>query len=116
MQAEIIEKIFETLSKNNSNPKTELEYVNDFTLLVAVVLSAQATDSSVNKATKTLFNIYNTTEKMLELGEIGLRNYIKSIGLYTTKARNIIKLSRNLIEQHNSKVPDEFTELIKLPG
>lgn len=116
MQAEIIDKIFETLSKNNSNPKTELKYVNDFTLLVAVVLSAQATDSSVNKATESLFNLYNTPEKMLELGEIGLRNYIKSIGLFTTKAKNIIELSRHLIKQHNSKVPNEFIELIKLPG
>lgn len=116
MQAEIINKIFETLSQNNSNPKTELEYVNDFTLLVAVVLSAQATDISVNKATKTLFAIYDTPEKMLELGEEGLKPYIKSIGLFTTKARNIIKLSHNLVEYHNSIVPNKFNELIKLPG
>ena len=116
MQAEIIDKIFETLSRSNSNPRTELQYVNDFTLLVAVVLSAQATDVSVNKATKTLFSIYNTPEKMLELGEAGLKNYIKSIGLYATKAKNVIALSRNLIEHHNGKIPNEFTELIKLPG
>ena len=116
MQAEIIDKIFEILSKENKNPKTELKYVNDFTLLVAVVLSAQATDSSVNKATESLFNIYNTPEKMLELGEEGLKNYIKSIGLFTTKAKNIIALSHDLIEQHNSKVSNEFVDLIKLPG
>ena len=116
MQAEIIDKIFETLSHNNPEPKTELEYVNDFTLLVAVVLSAQATDVSVNKATKSLFATYDTPVKMLELGEEGLKKYIKSIGLYATKAKNIIGLSRNLIELHNSKVPNQFNELIKLPG
>ena len=79
MQAQIVNKIFEIFSKNNPSPKTELIYKNDFTLLVAVMLSAQATDISVNLATKSLFETYDTTEKILELGEDGLKKYIKSI-------------------------------------
>ncbi|MDN3030849.1 MULTISPECIES: endonuclease III [Rickettsieae] len=116
MQAQIVDKIFEILSQNNSNPRTELEYVNNFTLLIAVVLSAQATDISVNKATRFLFKEYNTPEKILELGEEGLKNYIRSIGLFITKAKNIVALSRILIDKYDSKVPNNFDELIKLPG
>lgn len=116
MQAEIVDKIFETLSANNQQPKTELEYINNFTLLVAVVLSAQATDVAVNKATKYLFATYNTPEAILALGEERLKDYIKSIGLYRTKGRNVIALCKDLIEQYSSQVPKTFEELIKLPG
>ncbi len=116
MQAKIIDKIFETLKQNNPTPQTELKYVNDFTLLVAVILSAQATDISVNKATKLLFVKYNTPEKILKLGEDELKNYIKSIGLFVTKAKNITTLCHILINQYDSKVPDNFDDLIKLPG
>lgn len=116
MQAQIVDKIFEILSQNNTSPRTELEYVNNFTLLIAVVLSAQATDVSVNKATRFLFEEYNTPEKILELGEEGLKNYIRSIGLFITKAKNIVALSRILIDKYDSKVPNNFDDLIKLPG
>lgn len=116
MQAQIVNKIFEILSKNNENPKTELVYKNDFTLLVAVILSAQATDISVNIATKPLFEIYDTPKKILELGNEGLKKYIKSIGLYNSKAKNIMALCQILISDYNSKVPDNFEQLVKLPG
>ncbi|WP_341788484.1 MULTISPECIES: endonuclease III [unclassified Rickettsia] len=116
MQAEIVNKIFEVFSKNNKNPKTELVYKNDFTLLVAVILSAQATDVSVNLATKSLFETYDTPEKILGLGEEGLKKYIKSIGLFNSKAKNIIALCQILISNYDSKVPNNFEELVKLPG
>lgn len=116
MQAKIINKIFEVLSSTNATPTTELKYINDFTLLIAVILSAQATDASVNKATKLLFSSYDTPKKILELGEIKLKNYIKSIGLFITKAKNIIALCQILVDKYDSKVPDNFDELIKLPG
>ncbi|MDD9336969.1 MULTISPECIES: endonuclease III [unclassified Candidatus Tisiphia] len=116
MQAQIVDKIFEILSQNNPTPRTELEYVNNFTLLVAVILSAQATDVSVNKATRLLFVKYNTPEKILELGEEGVRTYIRSIGLFITKAKNIVALCRILIDKYDSKVPNNFDDLIKLPG
>lgn len=116
MQARIVDKIFKTLSKTNPIPKTELEYINNFTLLIAVILSAQATDASVNKATKLLFKKYNTPEQILELGEVKLKDYIKSIGLFSTKAKNIIALCQILVDKYQSKVPDDFDELIKLPG
>lgn len=116
MQAQIVNKIFEILSKNNENPKTELVYKNDFTLLVAVILSAQATDISVNLATKSLFEIYDTPEQILNLGEEGLKKYIKSIGLFNSKAKNIIALCKILISDHQSSVPNSFEELVKLPG
>jgi endonuclease-3 len=116
MQAQIVDRIFQILSHHNANPKTELEYKNDFTLLVAVILSAQATDISVNLATKHLFAIYDTPEKILQLGEDGLKNYIKSIGLFNSKAKNIIALCKILINNHQAKIPDNFEELIKLPG
>lgn len=116
MQPEIVDGIFRTLRNNNPNPKTELEYTNNFTLLVAVILSAQATDISVNKATKHLFPGYDTPESLLKLGLEGLKKYIKTIGLYNTKANNIIGLCQELITKYNSTVPDTFEELITLPG
>ncbi len=111
-----INKIFEILSSNNPDPKGELNYTNNYTLLVAVILSAQATDTGVNKATSELFKYYDTPRKMLELGEEGLKTYIKSIGLYNSKAKSIIKASYKLETDYNGKVPNNFQELIKLPG
>lgn len=111
-----IDNIFEIWQKNNPNPQTELNYVNHYTLLVAVVLSAQSTDVGVNKATKSLFEIVDTPEKMLELGEEKLKKYINTIGLFNAKAKNVILLSKQLVEKHNSKVPDNFNELINLAG
>ena len=116
MQVQIVNKIFEILSKNNPNPKTELIYKNNFTLLVAVILSAQANDISVNLATKSLFKIYDTPEKILELGEEGLKKYIKSIGLFNIKGKNIIALCKILINEYDNSVPNSFKELVKLPG
>lgn len=111
-----MDEIFSRWQKQNPEPESELEYVNPYTLLVAVVLSAQATDKSVNKATAPLFKIVDTPEKMLELGEEGLISYIKSIGLYKNKAKNIISLSNSLIQDFNSKVPDNREDLMKLAG
>lgn len=111
-----IDRIFEIFSSLNATPETELVYSNNFTLLVAVVLSAQSTDIGVNKATKELFKTYDTPEKILELGEDGLKNYIKTIGLFNNKAKNIIALSKMLIENYSSQVPDAMEELTKLPG
>ena len=111
-----INKIFSIFSKNNPYPKTELVYSNNFTLAIAVVLSAQATDISVNKATKDLFPKYDTPEKILSLGEKGLKDYIKTIGLYNSKAKNIIALCKILIDKYNSTIPNDFKQLIKLPG
>ncbi len=111
-----IEAIFAAFEKNNPEPKGELEHVNLFTLLVAVVLSAQATDKGVNKATKTLFAIANSPEKMIVLGLDGIIEHIKSIGLYRNKAKNILALSKILVEKFNSKVPDNRKALESLPG
>ena len=112
---QIIE-VMERLKAQNPNPKSELEYVNPYTLLVAVVLSAQATDKSVNLATRELFKVADTPQKMLKLGEAGLIPYIKSIGLYKNKAANIIKLSQQLIDDFGSKVPDDRDKLMTLHG
>jgi endonuclease-3 len=111
-----IEELFTILSSLNPHPTTELKYLNSFTLLIAVVLSAQSTDQGVNKATCTLFEIADTPEKMLLLGEENLQQYIKSIGFYRTKARNIIALSKILVEEYKSQVPHRFEDLIRLPG
>ncbi|BCX89307.1 endonuclease III [Methylomarinovum tepidoasis] len=108
--------IFERLAKAIPNPTTELEYRTPFELLVAVVLSAQATDKSVNRATAELFKVADTPEKMLALGEEGLKRYIRHIGLYNTKARNLIALCRQLIEKHGGQVPRTRKELEALPG
>ena len=109
-------KIFQNLSKSSTNPKTELIYKNPYTFLISVVLSAQATDKSVNKATKELFKKVKEPEEMIKLGERRLKTFIKSIGLYNSKAKNIIKLSKILVEQYNSKIPKEFKLLTSLPG
>ena len=111
-----IEKIFKSLSKQISNPKTELKYKNPFTFLVSVVLSAQATDKSVNSSTFELFKIIKKPEQMIKLGEKKLKKYIKTIGLYNSKAKNIINLSKILIEKYNGKIPSDFNLLTSLPG
>jgi len=109
-------EIFSRLKAENPQPTTELEYSTPFELLVAVALSAQATDKGVNKATRKLFAIANTPEQILKLGEAGLKKYIKTIGLYNTKASNILKTCKLLIEKHNSTVPDDQQALEALPG
>ena len=111
-----VTEAFTRWEKANPHPKGELESVNNFTLLVAVVLSAQATDAGVNKATRALFKVADTPEKMAVLGEEKLRDYIKTIGLYKGKAKNVIALSRMLIERHNGEVPKTREELQALPG
>lgn len=111
-----IEEVFRRFHELEPEPKGELDSVNEFTFLVAVVLSAQATDIGVNRATVSLFKIADTPEKMLALGEAGLRDCIKSIGLYRTKAKNVIALSKALVEQHGSRVPSERDALEALPG
>jgi endonuclease-3 len=110
------EEFFARLKRHMPVPRTELEYRNPFTLLVAVALSAQATDKSVNKATQSLFKIADTPEKMAALGVQKLTPYIKTIGLYRTKAKNVIALSKALIENHGSKVPKDRDALEELPG
>lgn len=114
-RAEITE-IFSRFHAREPEPKGELNHVNPFTLVVAVALSAQATDVGVNKATKALFEIADTPEKMLALGEDRVREYIKTIGLYRNKAKNVVALSKMLIEDFDSTVPHTREELIKLPG
>ncbi|SEQ98660.1 DNA-(apurinic or apyrimidinic site) lyase /endonuclease III [Amphritea atlantica] len=109
-------EIFSRLREANPNPVTELEYSNPFELLVAVTLSAQATDVGVNKATRKLFPVANTPEAIYALGVDGLKAYIKTIGLYNAKAENIIKACKILMEQHNSQVPDNREALEALPG
>lgn len=109
-------EIFTRLKKANPQPTTELVYSTPFELLIAVILSAQATDVSVNKATARLFPIANTPEAILALGEEGLKKYIKTIGLFNSKARNIIKTCKLLIEKHHSQVPEHQDELEALPG
>jgi len=116
MNSKIINQIFQIFYDNDPTPKTELEFTNNFTLSVAVILSAQATDISVNKATQSLFLTHDTPVRILSLGEAGLKTYIKTIGLYNTKAKNIIALCEILIDKYNSEIPSEFDELIKLPG
>ena len=116
MNSSIRHEIFRRFKSVNPNPTTELEYRSTFELLIAVILSAQATDKGVNVATRKLFSTANTPEKILDLGEVGLRDYIKSIGLYKTKAKNIIATCNLLIQHHGSKVPQTREELEKLPG
>ena len=110
------EAFFRRLAEANPDPRGELEYINPYTLLVAVVLSAQATDVSVNKATEPLFKIADTPRKMLALGEARLKDYIRTIGLYNTKAKNIIRLSEILLRDHGGQVPQEREALQTLPG
>lgn len=116
MNADKRQQIFERFKANNPKPTTELNFNNEFELLIAVILSAQATDVGVNKATKNLFNKAPTPEKMYNLGVEGLKKHIKTIGLFNTKAANIIKTCAMLVEQHNSHVPDNREALEKLPG
>jgi endonuclease III len=110
------ETFFARLKAAMPEPKTELNYVNPYTLLVAVVLSAQATDKGVNKATAKLFEVVDTPAKMVALGETGLTNYIKTIGLYRNKAKNVIALSKTLLEQFGGAVPRDREALETLPG
>src|SRR5688572_4322879 len=116
MKPEKVEELYRRLAERLPEPETELEYANPYTLLVAVVLSAQATDASVNKATETLFKTVDTPEAMVKLGEAGLKQHIKTIGLFNTKARNVIALSRILVEQHDGQVPRQREALEALPG
>ena len=109
-------EILKRLRAENPTPTTELSYKSTFELLIAVILSAQATDVSVNKATDKLYAVADTAEKILALGEDGLKQYIKTIGLYNTKAANVIKTCRALIENHDSIVPSTRKELEALPG
>ncbi len=113
---QVIEEIFARFQKAEPEPKGELEYVNPFTLLVAVVLSAQATDAGVNKATRPLFKVADTPQKMLALGEEKVRDYVKTIGLFRTKAKNVVELSRQLIERFGGEVPQDRDALVTLPG
>ncbi len=107
---------YDRLAATIPEPKGELDYINPYTLLVAVVLSAQATDVGVNRATGPLFKVADTPQKMLVLGEARVRDYIKTIGLFNTKAKNVIALSRLLIERHGGEVPRDRTALEALPG
>jgi endonuclease-3 len=110
------QEIFRRLAEAIPTPTTELEYTSIFELLISVILSAQSTDVGVNKATKPLYKKHNTPEKIYALGEEGLKEYIKTIGLYNGKAKNIIQTCRLLIDEHNSEVPDNRVDLEKLPG
>jgi endonuclease-3 len=116
MNADKRYQIFSRLQAENPNPETELEYSNPFELLIAVMLSAQATDVSVNKATRKLYPVANTPAAILALGVDGVKEYIKTIGLFNTKAENVIKTCRILIEEHDGEVPQTRAELEKLPG
>ena len=111
-----IVEFFARLAEDNPHPETELEYSNPYTLLVAVALSAQSTDVGVNKATRALFATVDTPEKMVALGEAGLKQHIKTIGLFNTKAKNVIALSEALIRDHAGEVPEDREALEKLPG
>lgn len=116
MTPKAIDEFFQILSKKNPHPTTELEYTNPYTLLVAVALSARSTDVGVNKATKELFKVVDTPESMVKLGEEGLKAYIKTIGLYKTKAKNIIGLSQKVLDDYKGKIPRTREELMELPG
>src|SRR5690348_12569892 len=111
-----VREVFERFRKANPDPRGELEHLNPFTLLVAVVLSAQATDAGVNRATRELFKVADTPQKMLDLGEERLRDYIKTIGLYRTKAKNVIALSQKLLTDFGGEVPRTRAEIESLPG
>jgi endonuclease-3 len=111
-----IDLIFDLLASKNPNPETELLYVNHFTLLVAIILSAQSTDKGVNLATKNLFAKITSPQEMVDLGEEVLKSYIKTIGLYNSKAKNIIAMSKILLEKYQGNIPETFEALISLPG
>lgn len=116
MDYNTIREIFRRFHEADAAPKGELDHVNAYTLVVAVALSAQATDAGVNKATKELFKVADTPEKMLDLGEAGLTEHIKTIGLFRQKAKNVIKLSRILVEEYGGEVPNSRAALQSLPG
>jgi endonuclease-3 len=116
MNADKRHQIFSRFQENNQKPTTELTYQSNFELLIAVLLSAQATDVSVNKATAKLYAVANTPEKILELGEDGLKQYIKTIGLFNSKAKNTIATCKILIDQYQSEVPEDQAALESLPG
>ncbi len=116
MTPQQIQQFFEILRADNPDPKTELQYTNPFTLLLAVVLSAQATDAGVNKATATLFQKISMPEDVIRMGEAKLKESIKTIGLYQTKAKHIMMLSQRLIDHFNSQVPNTREDLESLPG
>ena len=116
MRLSDMETVFDILAARQPDPRTELHFKNPFTLLVAVVLSAQATDVGVNKATGPLFAVADTPEKMVALGEERIRDYVKTIGLFNTKAKNVFALSQLLIDHHNSTVPEDGRALEALPG
>ena len=116
MNKDNIISIFKILKKNNPNPVTELYYKNKFQLLIAVILSAQATDKSVNAATKNLFKVAGTPKKMLSMGEVKLKYYIKTIGLYNAKAKNVIKTCKIIFDNYKNEIPNNREDLEKLPG
>jgi endonuclease-3 len=116
MKPAAVEEFFRRLEARNPDPRGELDYINPYTLLVAVILSAQATDAGVNKATEPLFRFVDSPEKMLALGEEGLKRYIRTIGLFNAKAKNVIEMSRMLIDEHGGVVPADREALEKLPG
>ena len=116
MKKDEIFRFFEILRNENPSPQSDLKYTNAFTLLVAVVLSAQATDAGVNKATQELFQIADTPQAILDMGEDALKSHIKTIGLFNSKATNIMKLCDLLVNDFNSQVPDNRDDLMKLPG
>ncbi|MCB2050707.1 MAG: endonuclease III [Novosphingobium sp.] len=116
MTKDQIFEFFRLLAEDNPDPATELEYGNAYQLLVAVTLSAQATDVGVNKATRKLFAKVETPQQMLDLGEEGLKEHIKTIGLFNSKAKNVIALSQILVDDYASKVPDSREDLVRLPG
>lgn len=116
MDYNTIREVFRRFHEAEAEPKGELDHVNAYTLVVAVALSAQATDAGVNKATKALFKVADTPEKMLALGEEGLTEYIKTIGLFRQKAKNVIKLSRILVDTYGGEVPNSRAALQSLPG
>ena len=116
MKKQDVAELFSILRNNNPQPQTELNYASHFELLVAVVLSAQATDVSVNRATDKLYPVANTPEAILALGEEGLKQYIKTIGLYNSKAKNIISLCEDLLRLHDGEVPDNRKALEALAG
>ena len=116
MTREKVFEFFRRLAEDNPSPETELEFGNVYQLLVAVVLSAQATDVGVNKATRALFREVRTPRQMIELGEEGLKQHIKTIGLFNAKAKNVIALSEKLVAEHGGEVPAHLDELVKLPG
>ncbi|HWI25368.1 MAG TPA: endonuclease III [Stellaceae bacterium] len=116
MDPKDVDEFFRRLARERPDPRSELDYINPYTLLVAVVLSAQATDAGVNKATAALFKRVSTPQQMLVLGEAQLRDYIKTIGLFNTKAKNVIALSEKLVAEHGGEVPRTREALEQLPG